>query len=81
MAHIAKVAGSKTVLFTVKCLFSSLLFHYTRFKYKVTFTHHMYMCVLINVFLLCHTCIIVKCMLYGHCHSNHHGDGIFHLVG
>ena len=20
-------------------------------------------------------------MLHGHCHSNHHGDGIFHLVG
>ena len=21
-----------------------------------------------------------ECMLYGHCHSNHHSDSIFHLV-
>ena len=81
MAHIAKVAVSRTVVFLVKCLFSSLLFHRTRYKFKITCTYHMYMCVLINVFLLYHTCIIVKYMLYGHCHSNHHGDDIFHLDG
>ena len=41
----------------------------------------MYMCVVINVFLLYHTCIIVKCMLYGYCHYNHHGDGSFISFG
>ena len=37
----------------------------------------MYMCVLI----IYHACTIVKCMFYGHCHSNHHGDWYIQLVG
>ena len=84
MAHIAKVVGSRTVVFLVKCSFSSLLFHYTSSKFKGTCTYHMYMCVLIKImffYYLYDACTIVKCMLYGHCHSNHHSDGIFHLVG
>ena len=35
MVHISKVAVSRTVVFLVKCLFSSLLFHYTGCKLKV----------------------------------------------
>ena len=48
IAFIAKVAESRTVLFIVKCLFSSLLFYYKRYKFTGTCTYIPHVDVCIN---------------------------------